>query len=250
MAKDTFRDAIPRTLCTDCGLSRTDDPGRCGQACQFIRPDYPGLEAQVHGRARNPEEGDERFFGPYKKMYRAWARKPAEGAQWSGLTTRIAQKLLETGAVEAVDIRGRGGLALKDKWKTESKSIMGVCIAEFPNLFTITGPQAPFANLPTSIEQNIQWITDCIKKMESDGYDVCIPQHAAEEAWVAHTAEIHEQTLMAQGDRVNSWMMGANIENKNPRVLIYFGGANVYYDKLRESVDSGFPELEFDRVAG
>jgi len=102
MAKDTFRDAIPRTLCTDCGLSRTDDPGRCGQACQFIRPDYPGLEAQVHGRARNPEEGDERFFGPYKKMYRAWARKPAEGAQWSGLTTRIAQKLLETGAVEAV----------------------------------------------------------------------------------------------------------------------------------------------------
>jgi ABC-type lipoprotein export system ATPase subunit len=63
-------------------------------------------------------------------------------------------------------------------------------------------------------------------------------------------AEIHAQTLMAQGDKVHSWMMGANIEGHKPRVLIYFGGANVYYDKLRESVDAGFPELEFDRLAG
>lgn len=154
-----------------------------------------------------------------------------------------------TGATEAVAISGRSGTTLKEKWATESASIMGVCVADFPNLFLITGPQAPFANLPTSIEQNIMWITDCIKKMESEGYDVCAPQQAAEDEWVAHTAEIHEQTLMAQGHKVNSWMMGANIENKNPRVLIYFGGANVYYDKLRESADGGFPEMEFARLA-
>ena len=126
---------------------------------------------------------------------------------------------------------------------------MGVCIADFPNLFTITGPHAPFANLPTSIEQNIMWITDCIKKMESEGYDVCSPLQQAEDEWVAHTAEIHGQTLMAEGDKVNSWMMGANIEDKKPRVLIYFGGAGIYYDKLRESVDAGFPELQFDKLA-
>lgn len=155
-----------------------------------------------------------------------------------------------TGSVEAVDIRGLNGLTLKDKWESESHSIMGVCIADFPNFFTITGPQAPFANLPTSIEQNILWITDCIKKMESEGYDVCSPLQKAEDEWVAHTAEIHEQTLMAEGDKVNSWMMGANIENKKSRVLIYFGGAGVYYDKLRESVDADFPELEFDKLTG
>ena len=153
-----------------------------------------------------------------------------------------------TGAPEAVAITGRNGATLKDKWATESASIMGVCVADFPNLFLITGPQAPFANLPTSIEQNVMWITDCIKKMESEGYDLCLPQKVAEDEWVAHTAEIHEQTLMAQGHKVNSWMMGANIENKNPRVLIYFGGANVYYDKLRESVDNGFPEMAFERL--
>lgn len=154
-----------------------------------------------------------------------------------------------TGAQEALPIRGRDGLLLRDKWDTVSSSIMGVFVADFPNLFMITGPQAPFANLPTSIEQNIIYIVDCIKKMEAEGYDLCEPRQAAEDDWVKHVAEIHEQTLMAQGDKVHSWMMGANIENRNPRVLIYFGGANVYYDLMRTSVDSGFPEVEFTRRA-
>jgi len=150
-----------------------------------------------------------------------------------------------TGALEAFDIRGESGITIKDKWEVESKSIMGVCIADYPNLFTITGPQAPFANLPTSIEQNTKWIKDCISKMENEGHNLCRPSPEAEEEWSAHVSEVHKQTLMDVGDEVNSWMMGANIENKNARVLIYFGGAGVYYDRLRESVDKGFPELNF-----
>ena len=154
-----------------------------------------------------------------------------------------------TGALEAFPIRGESGQSLAEKWEKTSNCLMGVCAADFPNLFMVTGPQAPFANLPTSIEQNIIWITDCIKKMESEGYDVCEAKQDAEEEWTAHVAEIHEQTLMNQGDTVHSWMMGANIEDHKPRVLIYFGGANVYYDRLRESVNSDFPELEFERLA-
>ncbi len=153
-----------------------------------------------------------------------------------------------TGALEAFPIRGADGRSLREKWETTSDSIMGVCVAGCPNLFTITGPQAPFANLPTSIEQNVLYITDCIKKMEREHYDVFTPRPDAEEEWSAHVADIHGQTLMAQGDKVNSWMMGANIENHRPRVLIYFGGANVYYDRLRESVNDDFPELEFGRL--
>ena len=154
-----------------------------------------------------------------------------------------------TGAQEALPIRGRNGLLLRDKWDAVSSSILGVFVAEFPNLFMITGPQAPFANLPTSIEQNIMYIVDCLKKMESEGYDLCEPQQKAEDDWVQHVAEIHEQTLMAQGDKVHSWMMGANLEDRAPRVLIYFGGANVYYDLMRSSVDSGFPEVQFEKLA-
>lgn len=91
-----------RTLCTDCGISRTDDPGRCGRACQFIQPDYPALEAKVHGRARDADRTDERFFGPFRRMLRASLAAPRPGAQWTGITTRLAERLLETGAVDAV----------------------------------------------------------------------------------------------------------------------------------------------------
>ena len=155
-----------------------------------------------------------------------------------------------TGALEAFPIRGQSGQTLEDKWEKSSNSIMGVSVADFPNMFVVTGPQAPFANLPTSIQQNAIWIANCIKKMESEGYDVCTPRKDAEDEWTAHTAEIHEQTLMAQGDKVNSWMMGANIANHNPRVLVYFGGANAYYDRLDESASAGFPELEFSHLTG
>ena len=154
-----------------------------------------------------------------------------------------------TGALEAFPIRGTAGETLAEKWQKSSSSIMGVCVADFPNMFVITGPQAPFANLPTSIEQNVMWITTCINKMEREGYDVVRPRQDAEDEWTRHTAEVHAQTLMASGDKVNSWMMGANREDKAPRVLIYFGGANVYYDKMDESANQGFPELEFETLA-
>ncbi len=97
----TFADPAPRGLCTDCGVSRMADPSACGKACQFIKPDYPALEAQVHGRAA-ADAGDERFFGVSQVMYRAALHPARTGAQWTGLTTRLAERLLETGAVDAV----------------------------------------------------------------------------------------------------------------------------------------------------
>lgn len=153
-----------------------------------------------------------------------------------------------TGALEAFPIRGASGQTLSEKWKTLSECLMGVCVSDFPNMFIVTGPQAPFANLPTSIEQNVVWITRCIEKMEREGYDVVKARREAEEAWTQQTADIHNQTLMAEGDKVHSWMMGANRKDKPPRVLIYFGGANTYYDVMDKSADEGFPELEFAKV--
>jgi cyclohexanone monooxygenase len=150
-----------------------------------------------------------------------------------------------TGALEAFPIRGEGGQTLAEKWRTVSASIMGVCVAGFPNMLVVTGPQAPFANLPTSIEQNAKWIRSCIEKMEREGLEVFEPREEAEREWTAHTADIHRQTLMAEGYKVNSWMMGANRDDKGPRELIYFGGANAYYDRLDQSVEQGFPELDF-----
>ncbi len=94
--------AAPRGLCTDCGISRTAEPKRCGQACQFIKPDYAGLERRVHGRSRDPARPDELHFGPFRAMLRAELAPALPGAQWTGIATRIGERLLETGAVDAV----------------------------------------------------------------------------------------------------------------------------------------------------
>ena len=101
-ADPKLRPAVARELCTDCGISRSSEPGRCSRACQFIKPDYPRLEAQVHGRVRDALKTDETFFGPHQQIYRAALATPIPGAQWTGITTRVAERLLETGAVDAV----------------------------------------------------------------------------------------------------------------------------------------------------
>ena len=94
--------AAPRDLCTDCGVSRSAEPKKCGTACQFIKPDYDALEAQVHGRKRDSARPDELHFGPFQRMVRASLTPPIAGAQWTGIATRIAELLLETHAVDAV----------------------------------------------------------------------------------------------------------------------------------------------------
>ncbi len=93
--------AEPRGLCTDCGLSRGPRARACGRACQFIRPDYAASEQRTHGRAAGTD-GDEAFFGVIHSMHRARLGVPRPNAQWTGLTTRLAEHLLETGAVDAV----------------------------------------------------------------------------------------------------------------------------------------------------
>ena len=94
--------AVPRDMCTDCGISRTTEAKRCGTACQFIKPDYAALETKAHGRARDPARPDEIYFGPFRRMVRARLAAPLAGAQWTGITTRLGERLLETGAVDAI----------------------------------------------------------------------------------------------------------------------------------------------------
>ncbi len=94
--------APERELCTDCGISRSSDPKRCGRACQFIDPQYETLESEIHGQARVLEQSDQLFFGVYRTMYRASMQDPRAGAQWTGITTTIAERLLENQLVDAV----------------------------------------------------------------------------------------------------------------------------------------------------
>ncbi len=104
LIQKNFTDPPHRSLCTDCGVSRTALAKSCGQVCQFIKPNYTEQAIRIHGtlnsKLRPPQE--EPFFGRVEQMWQARMRNPIAGAQWTGITTRIAEKLLETGKVDAV----------------------------------------------------------------------------------------------------------------------------------------------------
>ncbi|MDN5862636.1 MAG: hypothetical protein L0H19_04220, partial [Salinisphaera sp.] len=150
-----------------------------------------------------------------------------------------------TGALENVDIRGRGGLSLKDKWHERLRTLFGVGCHDFPNLFMINGPQSPFANIPTMIESNIAWIRDCIAHMQEHGYARAEATAAAEDAWAVHTNEVIEYTVARQGAKGNAWFMGANIAGRQPQPLVYFGGGDAYMQQLNQSRQNGFEGVTF-----
>lgn len=146
MLTPSLKPAPHRALCTDCGVSRMENPKACATACQFIAPDYTSAEQRAHSRARH-DEGDENFFGVTQAMWRASMKAPAEGAQWTGITTGLAERLLRGGHVDAV-------LTMKpandDAWKPEP-----TLITNADDLAACRGMRMGFAPLLSLLEPAI-----------------------------------------------------------------------------------------------
>jgi len=144
-----------------------------------------------------------------------------------------------TGALLAVDLRGRGGLSLREKWSDGPRSSLGLTIAGFPNLFTVTGPGSPsvLSNMMVSIEQHVDWIVRCIAHLRDTGIATIEPTGAGEDAWVEHVREVGDASLYP---RAKSWYMGANIPGK-PRVLLpYVGGVGRYREICDSVAERGY----------
>jgi cyclohexanone monooxygenase len=132
-----------------------------------------------------------------------------------------------TGSVAKIDIRGRDGQTLNQKWAEGPKTYLGLMSAGFPNLFIITGPGSPsvLSNMIVSIEQHVDWIADCVAYMRDRGLEVMEASKEAEDKWVAHVNEVAHSTLYPQA---NSWYMGANIPGKPQIFMPYIGGVGAY----------------------
>jgi cation diffusion facilitator CzcD-associated flavoprotein CzcO len=144
-----------------------------------------------------------------------------------------------TGAFNRIDIRGVGGRALKDKWADGPHTYLGLQSAGFPNLFTLVGPHngATFCNIPRCIEQNVEWVTECIRYMRDHDYERIEATTAAEDAWTEHVAETAARTLLPLAD---SWFMGANTPGKKRTFLLYAGGSPAYRQKCEEVAAKGY----------
>ena len=144
-----------------------------------------------------------------------------------------------TGTLMKMDIQGRDGLKLVDEWAAGPKTYLGMMSAGFPNLFMITGPGSPsvLSNMIVSIEQHVEWMSDCIAHLERNRIATIEPTAEAQNDWVVHGFEVAHKTLYP---KAASWYMGANIPGK-PRVFLpYIGGVGVYREKCAAIAAKGY----------
>ncbi|MGE4615933.1 MAG: NAD(P)/FAD-dependent oxidoreductase, partial [Gammaproteobacteria bacterium] len=182
-------------------------------------------------------------------------RTPLDAITPAGIKTTSAEYDLDcivfatgfdamTGSLNRIDIRGRDGQQLKEKWAPGPATYLGLQTVGFPNLFTITGPGSPsvLANMVTGVEQHAEWISDCIAYIREHGYERIEPTAEAEQAWVIHVNEVADTTLYPT---CNSWYMGANIPGKSRVFLPYIGGFPTYERKCKEVVANDYEGFAF-----
>ena len=175
---------------------------------------------------------------------------PIEAITPSGLRTRDEEYALDsivfatgfdamTGALLKIDIRGRAGQTLQEKWAAGPRTYLGLAIAGFPNLFTITGPGSPsvLSNMIVSIEQHVDWIADCIASLRGKARGAIEATVVAEDRWVAHVNEVGDATLYPLA---NSWYTGANIPGKPRTFMPYVGGVGAYRKTCDEVAARGY----------
>ena len=176
-------------------------------------------------------------------------RDPIERLTRTGIDTRNARYDVDvivfatgydamTGSLTRMDIRGRGGVLLRDVWRKGPVSYLGLMVAGFPNLFIVAGPQSPsvLANVIAANEHQVGWICDCVKYLDTSGIETIEATPEAQAAWVQHVNEVAAATIYTKGD---SWYVGANIAGK-PRAFLPYIGFPRYVAKCEEVVEKGY----------
>ena len=177
---------------------------------------------------------------------------PIESLTETGVKTSAAEYPLDilifatgfdagTGALTKTDVRGRDGVLLRDAWATDGiRTTMGLQVHGYPNLFMTMAPFSPaaaFCNVPTCVQQQVDWITDCIQFVRDQGRHSIEPSQETEAQWVAHHDELANIMLVS---KTNSWYMGSNVAGKPRRLLAYAGGVGTYRDKCDQVKASGY----------
>jgi cation diffusion facilitator CzcD-associated flavoprotein CzcO len=142
-----------------------------------------------------------------------------------------------TGALAAIDIRGRDGRSLGDKWADGASAYLGVAVDEFPNMFTILGPQSPFVNTPPMVERQVDFIGGAIRYMRAHDVEAMEATAATVAAWNAECRTGLDATLIPKGLDDRPWFL-RKIPGKPLNVLFYFGGFEAYCNEVEASLDN------------
>jgi cation diffusion facilitator CzcD-associated flavoprotein CzcO len=151
-----------------------------------------------------------------------------------------------TGAFDRIDLRGKGGEKLKEKWRRALETFLGMQVENFPNMFMLVGPHSALGNIPRSSEYAVEWVTGAIRHMLENGYTYAEPTREAVDDWTDFVIETGKGLL---SNEVDSWMTGINqnVEGKQTRIIArYSGSAPVFREKANAIAQGGYKELVLD----
>jgi cation diffusion facilitator CzcD-associated flavoprotein CzcO len=144
-----------------------------------------------------------------------------------------------SGGLTNIPISNKDGLTLKKKWANGIFSYLGMGTTGFPNLFWVYGPQAPtgFANGPTCIETQGEWIVKCLRYLRREGFTRIEADATAETEWREHVLQMGTIGLFHEA---KSWYFGANIPGKPVEALNYMAGMPAYRQRINASADNDY----------
>jgi len=148
-----------------------------------------------------------------------------------------------TGAFDQIDIRGTGGVSLKEKWAEGPVTMLGILVDGFPNFMMVMGPHAGLGNFPRAVEYTSDWVTALIRHARDNGLTRVDATPEAAKAWTDHVIETNEGLLFTE---VDSWMTGINrnLEGKQVRrVMRYSGGHPAFRQRCDVVAEGGYREL-------
>jgi cyclohexanone monooxygenase len=156
-----------------------------------------------------------------------------------------------TGSFTAVDVRNRAGITIKDYWADGPSTYLGMQMADFPNLFLITGPGGPsvLSNVITTTEQSIDFLTGLIEHARADGLEVIEPDAESERRWMDHVAEVAQGSLYRYSYKANSWYTGLNVPGKKVVFMPYAGGVGTFETILEEVAADGYRGFRCSQAA-
>ncbi|KJF23419.1 NAD(P)/FAD-dependent oxidoreductase [Rhodococcus sp. AD45-ID] len=150
-----------------------------------------------------------------------------------------------TGALDRIDIRGRGGETLRENWHAGPRTYLGLGVNGFPNLFVVTGPGSPsvLSNMILAAEQHVDWIADAIAHLDANNLTTIEPSVEAVDGWLEECSRRASATLFPSA---NSWYMGANIPGKTRIFMPFIGGFGVYSDICADVAAQGYRGFELN----
>ncbi|MES1976459.1 MAG: NAD(P)/FAD-dependent oxidoreductase [Pseudomonadota bacterium] len=152
-----------------------------------------------------------------------------------------------TGALIALDVKGKNGQTVNQKWKQGGRSTLGIMMEGFPNLFMTTGPNGPsaLANIIRISEHDVDWIAAAITHMQKNGLATMEPTTQAEDNWMGVVHGLAQRSLI---NKAKTWWVGANVPGKSQGLTMFIGGFAKYRELCAAAVSDGYSSFTFGRA--